>query len=97
MEMATSLGPDVFVRQSRALQKRPDQTETLKKISVPTLLLCGEHDTLCDVRRHEFMRSLSPGASLEVVAGAGHLPVLERPEATNGAIERWLTDTLLLK
>ena len=97
MEMAKALGPDVFVRQSRALQRRIDQTETLKKITVPTLVLCGEYDTLCDVRRHEFMRSLIPGASLEVVAGAGHLPVMERPEATNGALERWLTDTLLLK
>ncbi len=96
MDMATSLGPDVFVRQSRALQKRPDQTATLKKITVPTLILCGRHDTLCDVRRHEFMRDLVPGAVLEIVEDAGHLPPLEQPQATTAAIERWLTDTLLL-
>ncbi len=97
MEMAKALGPDVFVRQSRALQKRPDQTETLKKIAVPTLVMCGRHDALCDVRRHEFMRDLIPGAVLEVVEDAGHLPPLEQPDATTAALERWLTDTLLLK
>lgn len=96
MEMAKSLGPDVFVRQSRALQKRPDQTETLKRIAVPTLVLCGRHDGLCDLRRHEFMRQLIPGAVLEVIEDAGHLPVMEQPEATNAALSRWMTDTLLL-
>ena len=96
MEMAKSLGPDTFVRQSRALQKRPDQTETLKRIAVPTLVLCGRHDGLCDLRRHEFMRQLIPGAVLEVIEDAGHLPVMEQPEATNAALSRWMTDTLLL-
>ena len=96
MEMAKALGPDVFVRQSRALQKRPDQTETLKRIAVPTLVLCGRYDVLCDVRRHEFMKGLIPGATLEIVEEAGHLPTLERPDAATAALERWLTDTLLL-
>lgn len=97
MEMARALGPDVFVRQSRALQKRPDQTETLKRIAVPTLVLCGRHDALCPLRRHEFMRDLIPGAVLEIVEDAGHLPTLERPDDTTEALERWLTDTLLLR
>ena len=79
MDMARALGPDVFVRQSRALQKRPDQQATLRKVSVPTLVLCGRHDTLCDLRRHEFMRDLVPGAVLEIIEDAGHLPTLERP------------------
>lgn len=96
MEMARALGPDVFVRQSRALQKRPDQQATLRKIAVPTLVLCGRHDRLCDVRRHQFIRDLVPGATLEIVEEAGHLPTLEQPEATTAALERWLTDTLLL-
>ncbi|MEL7081060.1 MAG: alpha/beta hydrolase, partial [Pseudomonadota bacterium] len=32
MEMAEALGPDVFVKQSRALQRRRDQQATLRKI-----------------------------------------------------------------
>ena len=42
------------------------------------------------------MRDLIPGAVLEVIEDAGHLPPLEQPESTTAALERWLTDTLLL-
>lgn len=96
-DMARSLGPDVFVRQSRALQKRPDQTETIRKISVPTLVMCGAEDEVTVPRRAEFIAGLVPGATLEVIEDAGHVPMIERPEATNAALERWLTDTLLLR
>ncbi len=97
VEMARALGPEIFVRQSRALQRRKNQQPTLEAARLPTLILCGRHDTLCPVRRHEFMAGLIPGAILEIVEGAGHLPTLEQPDETNAALERWLTGTLLLK
>jgi pimeloyl-ACP methyl ester carboxylesterase len=90
MEMALALGPEVFERQSRALASRPDQQETLARVAVPTLVLMGEHDILCPRDRHELMHALVPGSRLEIVPGAGHLPTLERPEATTAAIARWL-------
>jgi pimeloyl-ACP methyl ester carboxylesterase len=90
MEMALALGPEVFERQSRALASRPDQQETLARVAVPTLVLMGEHDILCPRDRHELMHALIPGSRLEIVPGAGHLPTLERPEATTAAIARWL-------
>jgi len=90
MEMALSLGPDVFIRQSRALQKRPDQQATLRKAKVPTLVACGEFDTLYPVRRHEFMAHLMPNAKLEVIGDAGHMPTLEQPEMTNQILREWL-------
>ncbi len=93
MEMAEGLGPDVFVRQSRALQRRSDQQAVLRRISVPALVLCGEHDTLCPVRRHEFMAELIPGAELRVMEDAGHLPTLEQPGATTEALQEWLEAT----
>jgi hypothetical protein len=34
-----ALGADVFTVQSRALQQRPDQRDTLRAIDVPTLIL----------------------------------------------------------
>ena len=97
MEMARALGPDVFVRQSRAMQRRRDRQAALRAVSVPTLILCGRHDALCPQRRHEFMRDLVPGAVMEVIDEAGHFPTLEAPQAANAAIARWLSGTLLLK
>lgn len=90
LEMAESLGPDVFVAQSRALQRRQDQQAVLRRISVPALVLCGEYDALCPVRRHEFMADLIPRATLQIIEGAGHLPTLEQPIATTRALRTWL-------
>lgn len=91
MDMADVLGPEVFVRQSRALQRRRDQQGTLSKIKVPTLVLCGAHDTLCPVKRHEVMADLIPYAELRLMQNSGHLPTLEEPEATTHALRRWLS------
>ncbi|MGO4916526.1 alpha/beta fold hydrolase [Pseudogemmobacter sp. W21_MBD1_M6] len=97
MDMGMSMGKDVFVRQSRALQRRPDQQKTLRTIRCPALVLCGAHDALCPVRRHEFMAQLIPYAKLNVLADAGHLPTLEQPDEVNRALRDWLAAPLVLR
>ncbi|WP_170335191.1 alpha/beta fold hydrolase [Ruegeria arenilitoris] len=94
LKTAMELGPELFVRQMRALQRRPDQQGTLRKIKAPTLVLCGAHDTLTPVRKHAFMADLIPGAELQVIDDAGHLPTLETPETVNEALARWLQSPL---
>ena len=90
MDMALDQGEGVFLRQSRALQRRPDQQATLRKLKVPTLILCGEHDTLCPIKRHEFMAELIETAELKIIPDAGHLPTLEQPDVVIDAMETWL-------
>lgn len=92
MAMATSLGPDAFLAQSMALQSRPDQQDTLRTSPQPTLILCGEEDSLCPVHRHELMANLMPNARLQIIKGAGHLPTLEQPAETTRALQDWLGD-----
>ena len=96
MDMADTLGPEVFIRQSRALQRRPDQQSTLRKCKIPALVLCGAHDVLCPVRRHEFMAELIPNAKLHIIEGAGHLPTLEQPDETTRALRAWMTQPMVL-
>ncbi|WP_120633210.1 alpha/beta fold hydrolase [Ruegeria sp. EL01] len=91
LSMAMDLGPELFVRQMRALQRRPDQQGTLRRIKVPTLLLCGSHDTLTPVRKHTFMADLIPGAVLQTIENAGHLPTLETPNIVIDALRIWLS------
>ncbi|MDP5216839.1 alpha/beta hydrolase [Ruegeria sp. 2205SS24-7] len=88
--MSARQGPEVFVRQMRALQRRPDQQATLRKISVPTLVLCGAQDTLTPVKRHVFMSELIPTATLRILEDAGHFPMLETPTLTTEALREWL-------
>ncbi len=97
MDMAETLGPDVFVRQSRALQRRPDQQSTLRKCRIPALVLCGAHDALCPVKRHSFMAELLADAELVVLEEAGHLPPLEQPNTTTEALRQWMTRPYRLK
>ncbi len=97
MDMADALGPEVFVRQSRALQRRRDQQSTLRKCKVPALVLCGAHDALCPVKRHDSMAELIPSATLRVLEHSGHLPTLEQPAETTRALRMWMQQPLVLR
>ena len=96
-EMGRDLGPEVMVRQVRALQRRRDQQPTLRRCKVPTLILCGAYDTLTPLKRHAFMAELIPYAKLEVIEDAGHLPTLEAPEAVTAALRGWLKQPFVLQ
>ena len=90
LNMALTLGPQVYARQSRALQNRPDQTATLAAFTGPALVLMGEADQLCPRDRHEQMHALMPQSRLEIIDDAGHLPTLENNSATQNALLNWL-------
>jgi pimeloyl-ACP methyl ester carboxylesterase len=90
LDMALSLGAEVFVRQSCALRDRRDQTATLARFKGPALVLMGRHDRLCPQERHETMHALMPQSHLAIIEEAGHLPVLEQPETTYAELFRWL-------
>ncbi len=90
MDMALDLGAEAFVHQSVALRERPDQQETLRGVTVPTLILCGRDDALCPLARHELMHNLVSGSVLEIIEHAGHLPTLEQAQHTTAALVRWM-------
>ena len=90
MAMALALGPQVFARQSQALATRPDRQAALAAWRGPALVLTGAEDRLCPRDRHDLMHRLMPQSRLVVVAGAGHLPTLERPAETTQALLDWL-------
>lgn len=90
MDMALTLGPQVFARQSAALRDRPDQQATLAAFTGPALVLMGAEDTLCPLDRHQLMHDLMPRSRLQIIAKAAHLPPLEQPDATARALRAWL-------
>ncbi len=90
VEMALRLGAKVFIQQSRALMSRSDQTMTLKNIEIPTMLLCGEYDRLCNVKTHQKMHDLIQKSTFNIINDAGHLPTLENPIKTNRILKEWI-------
>ncbi len=64
---------------ARALASRDDSIPTLGRIDVPTLLVFGEEDAITPPDVARGLHAAIPGARLEWIAGAGHLPPIERP------------------
>ena len=93
VQMGLTLGKDVFIRQSIALRERVDQKNTLRSYKGPALVLCGRHDVLCPLERHELMHTLLENSKLKIIENAGHLPTLEQPKITTMALASWLEDT----
>lgn len=68
------------------MAERPDSTPHLGGIAVPTTIVCGEEDALTPPAESERMHAAIAGSRLRIVAGAGHLANLERPDAVNAAL-----------
>jgi len=66
-----------------------DLTEETGKISVPALIICGAEDKMVPP---DFSRQLAAGiskATLEIVEGAGHMVMLERPAEFNLFLDKF--------
>ncbi|TYO64430.1 alpha/beta fold hydrolase [Bradyrhizobium hipponense] len=67
-----------------------DQRGSLKDISVPTLLLSGSKDNNAPAPMMAKTATYIPSADYVELAGVGHLANLERPEAFDAALSRFL-------
>ena len=76
----------------RGMAVRADQTEFLREINCPTLIVVGSLDRITPVADAELMHRLIRGAQLEVIAGAGHVSNIERPAEFNRALENFLRE-----
>ena len=88
LDMVMDLGPEVFRTQSLALRDRPNSVPTLATIDCPTLIMCGEEDSICPVEYHEFMAERIPHARLRVIENCGHMSSLEQPEVVTRELQQ---------
>ncbi len=63
----------------RGMALRPDSLDEMSRWRVPTLVLAGAEDALMPLTDLKIMASAIPGARMEIIDGAGHLPYLDRP------------------
>jgi pimeloyl-ACP methyl ester carboxylesterase len=88
--MARRAGATVFLRQNETLLDRSDHRDDLARITCPTLLVWGRGDRFAGVEHGADMGAKIRGARLVVLEGCGHLPTLERPDATVAVAREWL-------
>jgi long-chain acyl-CoA synthetase len=67
-----------------------DGTPYLKAIDTPTLVILGHRDILFAAESYQDVARLIPGAQEVVVPVSAHQVMVERPDAVNRAIERFL-------
>ena len=90
-------GIDVFASLDKAAYRAAsadlwiqDVRGIAESVSVPALVVVGEHDTITPVPLSQELAALIPGARLAVIPSAGHLTNEENPEAFNAALEGFL-------
>ena len=88
--MGVRVGRDAYARQQEANITRPDSRPHLGAIAVPTLIAVGEHDVLTPPALAEELAAGIAGATLHVIPRSGHLPPIERPDATAALLRDWL-------
>jgi 3-oxoadipate enol-lactonase len=67
-----------------------DQRERAAAIGVPTLVICGEQDTVTPPELSDELVRLVTGARMQVIDGAGHLGNLEQPHEFNRLVEDFI-------
>lgn len=84
--MVESTPVETIVASLRGMAARPDRTEVLPTITVPTLVISGEEDGLIPPLDSHEMASAIPTSEFLVIPGAGHLSPIERPDAFTKAL-----------
>jgi len=89
---AAGMAPAAFTGVARALEHW-NRFEEARYLSLPSLLLWGERDTLVDRDSTTRMLIAIPGAAnLEVLAGVGHSPMIESPVVLAERIIDFITE-----
>ena len=76
----------------RGRAERPDYVELLAQAAQPTLIVVGDRDEYTPVAEAQFMHRLAKGSRLAVIAGAAHLPNLERPAEFNATLQSFVDE-----
>lgn len=99
-------GPSAHLRAAAAAEYRRDPARLragfaacdgwdargrLGAVACPTLVVCGEADALTPPKLARELAGLLPGATLALLPGVGHVPMLEAPAATAAALRGWIT------
>ena len=82
--------PDGAVAALGAMRERPDSAATLAEISVPTLVIGGEYDSISSPEVMGEMAGRIRDSRHVTLPNVGHLSNLEDPDGFNGAVREFL-------
>ena len=89
--MIETTSPSGLAGALAGMAERPDSTDLLGDIAVPTLVLVGAVDAVTPESDARALAEAIPSARLEIIADAGHLSNLEAPAEFNGHLRAFLS------
>ena len=90
VSMANRIGPEMFLRQTKAILEDPNVGQCIPNIECPTLAIAGAADTL--LTPDEQFKSLLDPAIFQtvIIESCGHNLIWERPLMVSSFVEQWL-------
>ncbi len=88
--MARRQSLDDFIAHITAGLGRNDQSLYLAHIPIPVLLVVGEKDRWSPVSQHQAIKQKIPEAKVAIVPDAGHMVILDQPEAVSRLLSDWI-------
>lgn len=82
---------EAVINCQEAMAARSDRSFNLVKLKVPVGLFYGKHDASINEQMQKEIAAMNPNTSLTVLDGAGHMPMMEQPDAFNTAVEHFLS------
>lgn len=67
-----------------------DVSQQITQIRKPALVMTGIDDSITPIRYAQYLADAIPGARRCLLPDAGHMLMLEQPQAVAGALEAWL-------
>ena len=83
------IGPSVELNDLMACD-RFDVMNEIQNINLPTLVMCGEQDTMTPVKYADYLSENIPGARKVIVPGASHFVQLQKYKQVNAGIEEFV-------
>ena len=90
VSMANRIGPEMFLRQTKAILETPNVGQCIPDIECPTLAIAGAADTLL-IPDDQFKLLLDPAIfKTLVLESCGHNLIWERPLMLSNFVKQWL-------
>lgn len=68
-----------------------DERDVLPTVTVPTLVITGEHDKIVPRAAADALHAAISGSCLVIIPDAGHLPNMEQPERYNAVVREFVS------
>ena len=89
-EMITATSAPTLVAALGALAQRTETCTELKNVTTPSLIICGEEDSITPPAQSESMHTNLSSSEYVTIPAAGHLSNLEQPALFNEILQNYL-------